>query len=135
MSERRPPRNTKYEGPAELIQAGVPENNVFDGKGMPGGRSFADHLTDKYGEEGTGWGIDAEQFASENYIKDELHAVEFDAATQAFNSLTYLGRYALEDGKDVTGKVFRYARQPDKVNVVKYPDGAIHQAEQEKDRQ
>lgn len=128
MSERAPQQNRQYEGPAELLQAGIPENNVFDRRGMPGGKSVADKLTTQYGPEGAGWGVERERYADQNQLKDELHAPEFKLATEAFNNALRNKGYKLDDGTEVTGKIQRYVRDPDTVDVVKYPDGAVYEA-------
>lgn len=128
MSEHSPQPRRQYEGPAELLHEGTLENNILDPRGMPGGRSVAERLTDQYGPEGVGWGFERERYADQNQVKDELHAPEFRLANEAFKNLLQNGKYELDDGTDMTGKVQRYVREADVVDVVKYPDGTIHEA-------
>ncbi len=130
MSSRRPPLSRSYEGPAELFQPGVLEDTVFDGRSMPGG-SLDTYLTNRYGPEGTGWGIEGDQYADLNELKDVAHEPEFRLAQEALRNLIASGSYALDDGTNVQGRVRSYAREPDMVNVVVYPDGKIFAVEQQ----
>ncbi len=116
----------KYEGPARLLTAHIDEASVNDGRGMPGGISPADRYTKQFGKEGVGWGFETDQYATANELKDALHAPEFTLATEAMHNWLFHGRYATNDGQDVSDKVQRYTREPDMGNVVVYPDGDHH---------
>jgi hypothetical protein len=120
----------QFEGPPELIYEHKSKLDVYDRRGMLGGKSVADRLTKDYGEEGTGWGIWKSRYIAENELKDYLHAKEFNPATEAFMNVLRMGKYQLNDGTDMTGKVQRYVRDPDIVDVVLYPDGKAYAEKQ-----
>jgi hypothetical protein len=120
-----------FEGPPELLWANKNERDINDRRGMPGGKSPADNLTKQYGERGTGWDLSKQAYMDENLIKDAEHAPEFGLATEAFMNALRHGRYELDDGTDMRGKVQRYVREADTVDVVVYPDGKAHAAKNE----
>jgi len=132
MSEQTPKR--QYEGPARLLQGG---DTYYDERMLrergPYGKSYAEHLTERYGSEGVGWGFETEQHAQDNELKNTLHEPEFRLATEAFRNWLAGEGYTI-DGKDVTGKVQRFVRNPDRGNVVVYPDGDVYKAKKEKDQ-
>jgi hypothetical protein len=117
----------QYEGPPELLQEGVNKRDIFTRKDMPGGKSVADAMTERYGEQGVGWDVDSDRYANENELKNELHAPEFNLAQEALRNMLKTGRYELDDGTNVTGKLHSYVREADKVDLIRYPDGKIHE--------
>jgi hypothetical protein len=116
-----------YEGPSELIREGISKREIFTTKDMPGGKSVAMAMTERYGEQGVGWDVDSDRYADENQIKDELHAPEFNLAQEALRNLFKKGRYELDDGTKATSKLHSYVREADKVDLIRYPDGRIYE--------
>lgn len=117
----------EYEGPAELLQEGVNKRDIFTRKDMPGGKSVADAMTERYGEQGVGWDVDSDRYAEENQLKDISHEPEFNIAKEGMKNLFNRGKYETDDGLDLTGRVQSFVREADKVDVIKYPDGKIHE--------
>jgi hypothetical protein len=127
MPEQGPNLTRHYEGPPELISEGINKREVFTRKDMPGGKSVADAMTERYGEQGVGWDVDSDRYADENQLKDISHEPEFNIAQEGIRNLFSRGKYKTDDGIDLTGRVQSFVREADKVDLIKYPDGKIHE--------
>lgn len=138
MSETPQSPQRKFEGPAKLLTAYIDEASVYDGRGMPGGKSPAAKYTAQYGEEGVGWGFETDQYAPENELEKAISVPEHTLAVEGIHVALVTGKYETKDGIDLNkANVVPYVQKPDMGNVVVYPDGdhnvAKTKAEQEQD--
>lgn len=129
-----------YQGPAELIRAGVNEHDLRSRNRVT--ESQADMLTRRLGAEGVGWGFDKEPYADTNATNavgsEVTGAIAKEAHDNAMLAYKYgetvsngqvVDAYNLSDGTNVSGKVDRgMIREPNKGNILKYPDGAVYRA-------
>ncbi|HET7629750.1 MAG TPA: hypothetical protein VFK03_00080, partial [Candidatus Saccharimonadales bacterium] len=78
-----------YEGPPRKIND-VPrrEEEIRSYTGMPGGKSYADHLTDQYGQEGQGWEFATDRYDAENKLDSAEAETQFTLAREALANRT-----------------------------------------------
>jgi hypothetical protein len=75
--------------------------------------------------------VESHQYADLNELKNVTHEPEARLASEALHNWLQTGRYELNGGTPVAGKVHNYVRDPDIVDVVIYPDGKAYAADQQ----
>ncbi|HET6622344.1 MAG TPA: hypothetical protein VFG56_00215 [Candidatus Saccharimonadales bacterium] len=132
MTEQAP-RQRLYEGPPKKIND-VPrrEEEIRSRSGMPGGRSYSDHLTDQYGQEGRGWEFATDQYDAENKMDSVEAETQHALAREALGNRALTGHQETDDGVRLSNRqIEEYTRtaHPPKGDILVYPDGDVHQAD------
>jgi len=126
-----------YGPPRKLNDKPRSEESIRSHRGMPGGKSYADNLTDAYGEEGKGWEFATDTYATRNELESVDAGMRHKLAREALNNMQDGFGRVTNDGVPLSSRQIddysRTAHPPDG-DILVYPDGDQHNAHREEDK-